>query len=75
MSNKFYTEGLNVAHGEYFRHGKKLDINDFYIGYFIGRAKGSENDAVIVSKDDYQKIQWNRQYLIPIIQTVSGPYI
>ena len=43
--------------------------------YFVRRAKGSENDAVIVSKDDYQKIPWNRQYLIPVIQTACGPYI
>ena len=56
-------------------HGKKLDVNDFYINYFIRRAKGSENDAFISSKDDYQKIPWNRQYLIPIIQTASRTYI
>ena len=75
VSNKFYTKGLYIAYDEYLRHGKKLDVNDFYIGYFIRRAKGSENDAVIVSKDDFQKIPWNRQYLIPIIRTASGPYI
>ena len=53
MWNIFYTEGLYIAHDEYLRHGKKLGVNDWYIDYFIRRAKGSENDAVIVSKDDY----------------------
>ena len=61
MSNKFYTEGLYIAHDEYLRHGKKLDTNDFYIDYFIRTSKGSENDAVIIRKDDYKKITWNRQ--------------
>ena len=75
MSNKFYTEGLYIAHDEYLRHTKKLNVNNFYSDYFIRGAEGSENDAVTVSKDDYQKIPWNRQYLIPIIQTASGPYI
>ena len=56
MSNKFYTEGLYIAHDENLRLGKKLDVNDFYIHYFIRRSKGRENDTVIVSKDDYQKI-------------------
>ena len=74
MSNKFYTKGLYIVHNEYLRHWEKLDVNDFYIDYFIRRAKGSENDAVIVSNDDYQKIPWNRQYLIPILQTANGPY-
>ena len=61
-------------HDGYLRHGKKLDVNDFYIDYFIRRVKGSENDAVIIRKDDYQKIPWNKQYLIPIMQTAIGPY-
>ena len=54
-------------HDEYLRYGKKLEVDDFYIDYFIRTAKGSENDAVIVSKDDYQKLPLNRQYLISII--------
>ena len=61
-------------HNEYLKHGKKPDVNDFYIDYFIRRAAGSENDAVIVSNNDYQKIPWNRQYLTLIIQTARGPY-
>ena len=69
VSNRFYTKILYIVHDEYLRHGKRLDVNDCCIDYFIRRAKGSENDAVIVSKDDYQKIPWNRQCLIPIIQT------
>ena len=74
MSNKFYTEELYIVHDEFLRNGEKLDVDDFYIDYFIRTAKGSENDAVIVSKDDYQKLPSNRQYLISIIQTASGPY-
>ena len=31
VSNKFYTEGLHIAHDEYLRHRKKLDVNDFCI--------------------------------------------
>ena len=75
MSNKFYTEGLYIAHDEYLRHGKNLDANDFCIDYFIRTSKGSENDAVIIRKDDYKKITWNRQNLIPVIQTANRPYI
>ena len=75
VSNKYYTEGLYIAHDEHLRGGKKLDENDFYIDYFIRTSKGSENDAVIVRKDDYKKITWNRQNLIPIIQTANRPYI
>ena len=74
MSNKFYTEELYIVHDEFLRNGEKLDVDDFYIDYFIRTAKGSENDAVIVSKDDYRKLPSNRQYLISIIQTASGPY-
>ena len=75
MSNKFYTERLYIAHDEYLRHGKNLDANDFCIDYFIRTSKGSENDAVIIRKDDYKKITWNRQNLIPVIQTANRPYI
>ena len=75
MSNKYYTEGVYIAHDEHLRGGKKLDENDFYIDYFIRTSKGSENDAIIVRKDDYKKITWNRQNLIPIIQTANRPYI
>ena len=75
MSNKFYTEGLYIAHDEYLRHGKNFDANDFCIDYFIRTSKGSENDAVIIRKDDYKKITWNRQNLIPVIQTANRPYI
>ena len=75
VSNTFYTERLYIAHNECLRHGKKLDVNDLYIDYFIKTAKGSEKDAVIVSKDGYQNIPWKRPYLIPIMQTANGPYI
>ena len=40
--NKCYTEGLYIVHNEYLRDGKRLDVNDFYIDYFIRRAAGSE---------------------------------
>ena len=75
VSNTFYTERLYIAHNECLRHGKKLDVNDLYIDYFIKTVKGSEKDTVIISKDGYQNIRWNRQYLIPIMQTTSRPYI
>ena len=74
ISNKFYTEWLYIVDNEYLRHGKKLDVNNFCIDYFISRTKGSENGAVIASKDDYQKIPWNMQYLIAIIQTARIIY-
>ena len=74
VSNKCYTKGLYIVHNEYLKHGKKPDVNDFYIDYFIRRAAGSENDAVIVSNNDYQKIPWNRQYLTLIIQTARTIY-
>ena len=54
-----------IRHYEYLRHGKKHDVNYFYTDYFTRRAKGCENDAVIVNNDDYQRIPRNKQYLIP----------
>ena len=50
--NKLYTEGLYIVHDEYLRHGKKLEVNNFYIDYFTRKAKGSQNDALLVTKDD-----------------------